>query len=362
MPLMGTSITDIDTPALWVDLDVMEQNIAHLRQHFHRAGIAWRPHVKGIKIPAIARMAVEAGAIGVTSAKVSEAEVMVQGGIRSVLVANQIVTTPKIRRLAALQRQSEVMAVVDDAEVVRHTGRIGTEAGVDIPLLVDVNTGMDRTGVTPGEEAVELAHLIAITPGVKFRGVMAYEGHAIEIEDPQAKTAEIQRSVRELTRTAAMCRDAGLAVDIVSGGGSGTYKVMPFQEGVTEIQAGGAIFSDEAYPTWDVETTPALFVRTTVTSRPAPNRIVFDAGWKALPAWARTPRPLGIDHVVSVVPSAEHGIVTLAKDNQAIRIGQAFDFIVGYNDSTVFLHDTLIGVRNGIIETQWPILGRGRLT
>ncbi len=358
----GISIAHIDTPALWVDLDVMERNIAHLKQHFRQARVAWRPHVKGIKVPAIAQMAIKAGAIGVTCAKVSEAEVMVQGGLRSVLVANQIVTTPKIHRLAALQHKSEVMAIVDDTEVVQHTGQIGIETGVSIPLLVDINTGMERTGVAPGQEAVDLALRVAATPGVTLRGVMAYEGHAIEIEDEKAKSREIHRAVGELTRTAAMCRDAGLTIDIVSGGGSGTYKVMPFQEGVTEIQAGGAIFADEAYPEWGVESEPALFVRSTVTSRPAARRIVFDAGWKALPTWAKTPRPLGIDHVTSVVASAEHGIVTLARDNQTIRIGQAFDFVVGYNDSTVFLHDTLIGVRNGIIETEWPILGRGKVT
>ncbi len=362
MSLIGTPIAIIDTPVLWVDLDVMDRNIAHLAQHFNQAGIAWRPHVKGIKVPAIAQMAIQAGAIGVTCAKVSEAEVMVNGGIRSVLVANQIVTTPKIQRLAALQRQSEVMAVVDDADVVHHTGRIGIETGVAIPLLVDINTGMNRTGVTPGPEAVTLAHLVDTTPGVTFQGVMAYEGHALEIPETEARIREIRRAVGELTRTAALCRDAGLTVAIVSGGGSGTYKVMPFQAGVTEIQAGGAIFTDETYPTWGVETEPALFVRTTVTSRPTSNRIVFDAGWKALPTWAQDPRPLGIDHVTSVAASAEHGIVTLAQDNPRPRIGEAYDFVVGYNDSTVCLHDTLLGIRQGCIEAVWPIQGRGKLT
>lgn len=362
MPLIGEALDALDTPVLWADLDALENNIAHLAQHFRTAGIDWRPHVKGIKIPAIAQMAVDAGAIGVTCAKISEAEVMVNGGLRSVLVANQLVTAAKIRRLAALQRRSEVLATVDAPEVVRHTGRIGREMGVAIPLLVDLNTGMNRTGVTPGAEAVALARLVAETPGVRLRGLMAYEGHAIEIQEPQAKADEIRRAVGELVRTAAMCRAAGLPVAIVSGGGSGTYKTMPFQKGVTEIQAGGAAFSDEAYPTWGVETKPALFVRATVTSRPTPHRVTFDAGWKALPTWAALPRPLGIDRIASVTASAEHGIVTLAEPNAGIRIGQAFDFVVGYNDSTVFLHDALIGIRQGRIEVQWTIQGRGKLT
>lgn len=354
--------SDLDTPALWVDLHILESNIRHLAAHFTAAGVAWRPHVKGIKTPEIAQMAVAAGALGVTCAKVSEAEVMVRGGIQSVLVANQIVTAPKIRRLAALQHGSEAIAVVDDREVVLHTGQIGREMETAIPLLVDINTGMDRTGTAPGAEAVALARIITETPGVTLRGVMAYEGHAIEIDEPQAKDREIRRAVGELVRTANMCRKAGLPVDIVSGGGSGTYKVMPFQKGVTEIQAGGAMFSDESYPAWGVETAPALFVRTTVTSRPSPYRVVFDAGWKALPTWAGLPRPLGIDHVVTVAASAEHGIVTLSHPNADIRIGQAFDFIVGYNDSTVFLHDTLTGIRDGRVEAQWAVQGRGKLT
>lgn len=355
------TLAEIDTPALWVDLDTMERNIAELVQHFQSAHVGWRPHIKGIKIPAIARKAINAGALGVTCAKVSEAEVMVDGGIDSVLLANQIVTDIKIRRLATLQDRAEVMAVVDCVDAVHRMARIGRELRTPLPVLVDLNTGMNRTGIEPGGKAVNLARLVQGTPGLRLRGLMAYEGHAIEIEETEAKNREIRRAVNELVRTATMCRERGLRIDIVSGGGSGTYKVMPFQDGVTECQAGGAIFSDMAYPTWDVDTHPALFVRSTVTSRPFPHQVVFDAGWKALPAWARSPSPLGIDHVEAFVPSAEHGTVTLSRADESIRIGQAFDFVVGYNDSTVFLHDVLYGVRDGVVEEQWRIEGRGKL-
>lgn len=356
-----TSVSDLDTPALWLDLDILERNIDHLKEHFGRAGVGWRPHIKGVKVSAIAQMAVRAGAIGVTSAKVSEAEVMVRGGIPSVLIANQIVTDRKIRRLAALQNEAEVMAAADDANVVSLTGRLASEAEVSIPLLVDVNTGMNRSGVRPGREVVSLAQLIDSTPGVEFRGVMAWEGHAVDIPNPDAKEAEIRRSVGELIRSADMCRQSGLPVKIVSGGGSGTYKIMPREKGVTEIQAGGAMFSDASYPLWGVETQPALFVRSTVTSRPAPDIVVFDAGFKALPAWAGAPYPLGLEHVASVAPSAEHGVVRLSCANTDVRVGQAFDFVVGYCDSTVFLHDVLYGVRIGRVQHAWPVEGRGKL-
>ena len=284
MTSAGLSLKDLDTPSLWVDLSLMEANISALVQHFRSAGVDWRPHTKGIKVPAIAHKAIAAGAIGVTCAKLSEAEVMAAAGIRDILVANQIVGRQKIERLVNLQRHADIIVAVDNAENVQEIGRAAHKKGVEVGVLVDVNNGMDRTGVDPGAPAVELSRLAHGTEGIRYLGLMAYEGHTIDIiGEPDKKRAAIEKAIGMLADTVDQCRAQGLPVDIVSGGGSGTYKITPFLRSVTEMQAGGAIFCDVAYRSWDVETDPSIFVQVTVTSRPTPTRIITDAGWKALP-------------------------------------------------------------------------------
>jgi D-serine deaminase-like pyridoxal phosphate-dependent protein len=362
MSEVGLEKTALDTPVLWVDLDLLESNITRLAAHFKAAGVGWRPHTKGMKVPAIAHKAIAAGAIGVTCAKLGEAEVMAAAGIRDILIANQIVGAKKIERLVNLQRHAEVKVAVDCEANILEIGQAAVAKGVEVGLLVDVNNGMNRTGVAPGQPALELSRLAHATAGVRYLGLMAYEGHAIEIDDSGLKRQKIEEAVGLLAMSAELCREAGLPVQILSGGGSGTYKVTPFLPGITEIQAGGAIFSDIAYQAWEVETTPCLFVRATVTSRAVPNRLVFDAGWKALPAWfAYKPKAIGLAGVASMAMSAEHGVVTLEAPNDAVHVGDAFDFIVGYGDMTVFLHDQLYGVRAGIVEVVWDIQGRGKL-
>ncbi|MEM7112805.1 MAG: alanine racemase [Chloroflexota bacterium] len=359
---IGLHKNELDSPILWVDLDKLENNITTLAAYFTQAGVQWRPHIKGIKIPALARRLVAAGAIGVTCAKLGEAEIMVQGGIDDILIANQIVSPRKIRRLVQLVSYANVKVTVDNAQNVAALGQAAAASGVEIGVLVDVDTGMHRTGVAPGEETVRLARLVHEADGLRLMGLMAWEGHILRLQETAVKTQAIHDSVNQLIDSVEQCRAAGLPVEIVSGGGSATYKTTPHIKGITEIQAGGAIFSDIAYQQkWGVETTQCLFVRALVTSRPAPNRIVFDTGFKALPSWAGPPRPIGIDGVEKFATSAEHGVMTLAQANTNIQIGDTFDFIVGYTDATLFLHDQLYGLRNGVVELIWDIVGRGKL-
>jgi len=359
---VGLTKNELDTPALWVDLDILESNIALLAQHFKAAGVNWRPHTKGIKTPAIAHKALAAGAIGVTCAKLSEAEVMAAAGIKDILIANEVVGAKKISRLVNLRRHADVKAAVDNPANVAELGQAARAKGVEIGVLVDVDTGMGRTGVSPGQEAVALSRLVYQTPGLRYEGLMAWEGHVLVNTDPEVKRQEVEKAVKLLAETAELCRQADLPVNIVSGGGSGTYTITASLPGVTEIQAGGAIFCDMTYQAWGVETKPSLFVRAMVISRPAPDRIIFDAGFKALPAWlARTPKPVGLPGFKSFKTSAEHGIVLLEEPDTTIKVGDAFDFIVGYGDSTVFLHDYLYGLRDDLVEVVWPIQGRGKL-
>lgn len=360
MSEVGFNKTEVDTPILWVDLDSLESNVENLSEHFARAGVDWRPHIKGVKVPAIAHMAIAEGAIGVTCAKLGEAEVMAAAGVGDVFIANQIVGPQKIGRLVNLRAQADVKVAVDAEDNVARLGEAAERKGVVVGTLVEVDTGMHRAGVTPGQATVRLSELVHKTPGLRYLGLMTWEGHAAGIADPESKRREVEKAISPLTKSVELCRQAGLEVKVVSAGGSGTYEVTPFLPGVTEIQAGGAIFCDVSYQKWGVKTEPCLYVRTQVTSRPASDRIILDAGFKVLPDWFASPRPLGLPPVKSIKMAAEHGIVTLEQPDSSVRVGDAFDFIVGYGDSTVFLHDQLYGIRDGVVEVVWDVAARGK--
>lgn len=360
---IGLRKDDLDTPALWVDLQALEDNVRWLGQTFKSARVGWRPHVKGIKVPAIAHLALAAGAHGVTCAKLGEAEVMAAAGIRDILIANQVVTYMKMERLAALQQQASVKVAVDQADNAAALGRAAVARGVVIGVVVEVDIGLARAGVAPGQAAVDLSLRVHDTPGLQFLGLMAWEGHARRVMGLDARRPVIEKALDLLLDTAGQCRASGLEVQIVSAGGTGTFYVTAHRAGITEIQAGGAVFGEVASQAWEVGTRPALYVRTTVTSRPTPERIIVDAGFKALPAWHNVPRPISLAGVANFYTSAEHGTLTLSVPPGAVlpRIGEALDFLVGYGDETVCLHDTLYGVRGERVETAWSILGRGKL-
>lgn len=358
---IGLKKTDLDTPVLWVDLDALEGNICHLAAYFRTAGSNWRPHVKGVKIPAIAHKAIAAGAIGVTCAKVSEAEVMAAAGISDILIANQIVGAQKAIRLANLRRHADVKVAVDSAGNVVELGDAARAKGVELGVVVEVDIGMHRAGVAPGRGALELSQRVHSTPGLRYEGLMGWEGHVRSEADVDRRRLLIDEALGLLIESAQLCRSAGLEVPIVSAGGTGTYYVTAFRSGVTEIQAGGAMFGDVAGQAWGVETKPALFVRTMVTSRPAPERIIFDAGFKSLPTWHAVPKPVGLSKVEAIRTSAEHGKVLLVEPDHSVQVGDAFDFLVGYGDETLCLHDRLYGIRHDAVEVVWEIQGRGKI-
>ena len=361
MSEVGQPKDHLDTPSLWIDLDGLDRNITHMADHFAKEKVDWRPHTKGIKVPAIAHKASDAGAIGVTCAKLGEAEVMVAGGIRDVLVANEIVGSRKIARLVNIQRHADVMVAVDDASNIAAIGKVATSKGVEVRVLVEVETGMERAGPQPGQATVDIARVAHETPGVSLQGVMAWEGQAVDIQDQVEKRQVIEKALGLLKDSADMCRAAGLPVDIISGGGSGTYLISPEYKILTEVQAGGAMLCDNRYIFFGVATQPSIFARATVTSRPTESRIILDGGFKSIPAWPGEPTPVGLAGVRDISTSAEHVTIELDKPNTKVKVGDGMDFVLGYTDATVCLHDRIYGVRNGIVETVWDILGRGKL-
>jgi D-serine deaminase-like pyridoxal phosphate-dependent protein len=359
--IVGLPASELDTPALLVDLDVLEANIAAMANDIAERNCAWRPHSKANKSPAIAHRELAAGAIGITCAKLGEAEVLVANGVFDVLISNQIVGPIKTRRLAAINRQPgvDVKVCVDSIENVREIARAATELGSRVRVLIEINSGMDRAGIEPGQ-TLEFARAIAQLDGVELAGLMTWEGHAMGVKDPEERASVITASVQQVLDAAAEIRAAGMPVDIVSCGGTGTYLTTAAMDGVTEVQAGGGIWGDVIYTELGANVKPALELVTQVISRPTPTRVIFDAGRKTVDPSSRPPIPIGHESD-KIVLSAEHGNMTLKSPSDSPRVGDRLSFRIGYSDQVVHLHDALYGVRNGIVEQVIPVLGRGRL-
>ncbi len=361
-PLVGKPLSALDTPALVVDLDVMERNIARIAAECRAHGVAWRPHTKAHKTPEIAKLQIAAGAIGVTCAKVGEAEVMAAAGIRDVLIANQVVGPIKIERLVALADYADPIVCVDNVDNVAALDAAFARAGKGLRIAIEVDIGMKRAGVLPGEPTVALAREIVKRAALRFVGVVAWESQATTIADPAEKEHTIRDAIAKLVATARLCTQTGCRADIVCCGGTGTFPHCIRQPGVTEVQVGGAIFSDMHYiRDYHVDFEPALTIVATVTSRPTPTRIVIDAGKKAMSGDAAMPAPRGLPPFDSIKLSAEHTKIELAQPSDAPRVGDRIELVVGYSDTTVHLHEEIVGVRDRRIESVWRVAARGKI-
>ena len=359
--MIGQPISMLDTPALMADLDVIEANIARIAAECRKHGINWRPHVKGNKTVEIVRKELAAGAIGITCAKIGEAEVMADAGVRSMLIANEIVGEGKVARLVALQDRAEVIVGVDSIANAAPIATAAERAGKVVPVVIEVDVGMKRAGVAPGLAAVELANAIGKMKGLRLVGVMAWESHAVTLGDPVEKERVVSEALKKLTSSAEACRKAGHRMDIISCGGSGTFPYCIAQPGITEVQMGGAIFSDMHYRThYHLDFAAGLRLLASVTSRPTLTRIVLDAGKKSMSSDAAVPAPQGIGAVKAVRLSAEHATIELEAPSDTPEVGDKVEFIVGYGDTTVHLHEEIVATRAGRIEAIWKVAARGR--
>lgn len=349
-------ISEIDTPALVIDLDALEWNIEKMGRFMHEADCNLRPHIKVHKTPAIAHKQIEAGAIGVTCAKVGEAEVMAFSGIRQILIANQIVGPLKIERLAGLSHHASVSVAIDDAANAREISREALKQGTTVGAVIEVDIGMGRGGVPPGAEVLALAREISGLKGLEFRGVMGYEGHLQQIEKMSERVRPVRRSLRRLTRTAELLKERGMAPEIVSAGGTNTYNITAAFEGITEIQAGSYVFMDVEHDMEGLDFRHALTVLSTVTSRGGEHRALMDAGLKC---FGDSTMPRATRKGLKVVSlSEEHGWLT--SEGPAPRVGERLEFYPYYSPTTVNLYDRFYCVRKGHVEVQWEILARGR--
>lgn len=362
-PLSVVDRFDLETPCLIVDLEVLDRNIATLANYFRERKVAWRPHAKSYKCATLARRVVEGGAIGLTCAKLAEAEVFAAAGVPDLLITGPVVGRTKVDRLAALRRVANPIAVVDSDEHVRQLSAGAVRWGVTLRVIIEVDLGMQRCGVAPGEPVVALGRQIAGAPGLELAGVMGWEGHLLTIADPQEKSRKITAALQGLEQSQAALVAAGLACPIVSAGGTGSFQVTAGTGVATEIQAGGAVFMDLFYRNkcQVVGLEHALTVLATVISRPTPQRAVIDAGRKAMNPELFLPQVVGRDDLKVNWLSAEHGVLDVLH-GPGPHIGDRIELIPGYGDWTTLLHDRYQICRGPRWEASWPLDARGAST
>lgn len=351
---------DIPTPALLVDLDAMEDNIEQMARYFASRKAKLRPHAKTHKSPFLAWKQLEAGAIGITCAKLSEAEVLIQGGIQDILLANQVTHPSKIRRLTGLARHSRIIVACDSLENARDLAEAAQAAGASLNVLIEVDVGLGRSGLRTTDDVIELARYIQGSPSLKFKGIMGYEGHCVFIKDFAARKAQGEKSNARLVAFRDALIQAGIPVDIVSAGGTGTYNIAGDFPGITEVQAGSYLFMDSRYLELDLGFKSALTVLATVVSRPEPHIAVLDAGKKAITEEFGLPQVVNLPGAELTRLSEEHGVLKLAPKAQGLRVNDQVQLIPSHGCTTINLHDRYYGIRKGDPEITWPVAARGR--
>jgi len=355
---VGQRIEEVDTPALILDLDAFEKNVDTLAKAVAgRARV--RAHAKTHKCPQIARRQMAAGAIGVCCQKVSEAEALVEGGVHDVLVSNEVVGATKIARLAALSQRARLGVCVDNLDNLRQIAATGARLDVYIELEV----GMGRCGIAPGEPALVLAREIARAPSLRFGGLQAYHGRAQHVRSLAERRASIERAADAVRATKRVLEKEGITTPLVTGAGSGTFMFELESGAWDEIQPGSYIFMDVDYARneW-AEPLPrfehALFVLATVMSRPSPGAAIVDAGLKASSVDSGMPTVWAKDGLRYTKASDEHGFI---EGPQPPALGDKLLLVPGHCDPTVNLYDWYVCVRRGTVEELWPITARGAL-
>ena len=354
-PKRGMNYLDLDTPALLLDLDAFESNIDTMAE-FMRAGSATlRPHAKTHKCPTIAHKQIEAGAIGICCQKLGEAEVMCAHGINDVLITNQIVGPQKIQRLVHLASTANVKPAVDNPSNVPALAEAATSKGLTLGVVIEVDVGMGRCGVAPGEKTVQLAKTIDRTPNVELRGLMGYEGHCVNIRDYDERLTKTRSANDLLLQSAIAVEDAGIPVGIVSGGGTGTYMITGRRQGITEVEAGSYVLMDTTYRAVTTDFDVSLTALATVISTPTENRVILDCGSKTLAGDHGTPAILGYADARSARLSEEHCIVVFDEPVRDLRVGAKVRVIVGHCCGTVNLNDQYYVIQGDEVVDVWPI-------
>jgi len=363
---IGCPFDQIDTPALILDLDAFDRNVAKMAAYAASVGVGLRAHAKTHKSSEVARRQMEAGAVGQCVQKVGEAEALVSGGIRDILVSNQVVADAKLDRLAAIASHARIGLCFDHPEQVLAASRAASRAGVTINGFVEIDVGMGRCGVAPGRAAADLANRIADAPGLRFEGLQAYHGRAQHLPTAPEREAAIRGAIQAVQQTREALGVAGLSASTVSGAGTGTFRIEAESGVYTELQAGSYAFMDLDYAAISgsdgrpyAEFEHSLFVLSAVISFAGAGWCVVDAGLKSYSGEKGPPRVHGREGYKFLGMSDEHGKIALSDDAQPPRLGDKVALIPGHCDPTINLHDWYVGVRSGVVHELWRIDARG---
>jgi 3-hydroxy-D-aspartate aldolase len=353
---IGQKLEEVDTPALILDLDGFERNQKTLFD-LVKGRVRVRPHAKTHKSPDVAQRQIALGAVGMCCQKVSEAEAMVDGGVHDVLISNEVVGAPKLARLAELSRRAKLGICVDHADNVRAIAATGAK----LDVYIEIDVGMRRCGVAPGAPAVALAREI-LKNGMKFAGLQAYHGRAQHIRSMEERHAVIETAAQHVQHTKRLLAEAGIACPVVTGAGSGTFMLEVEAGAWDEIQCGSYAFMDVDYAKneWAAPLPRfehALFVLSTVMSRPSAEVAIVDAGLKASSVDSGMPgvwqKDLRYTHA-----SDEHGWV---EGKSVPALGEKLLLVPGHCDPTINMYDWYVCIRGGVVVDLWPITARGAL-
>ena len=361
----GMAEADIQTPALIVDLDAFEHNLATMQAHANAMGLRLRPHAKTHKSADVALAQIAAGAVGICCQKVSEAEALVRAGVPDILISNEVRDPVKIHRLARLATRARIAVCVDDPAAIADLAAAAERHGARIDCLVEIDVGGGRCGLEPGTAAVDLACVVATAPGLHFAGLQAYNGAAQHIRDHNSRQQAIAAVIAKTEATVVLLRAAGLTCETIAGAGTGSFPFEGESGLFNELQCGSYCFMDAAY---DRVRGPgndriggfknALFVLTAVMSKTRPGHAVCDAGLKVLTTESGLPRLDGPPRVSYVDASDEHGLLDDPADR--LSVGDRLRLVPGHCDPTCNLHDWYVGVRGGVVECLWAVTARGK--
>ncbi|WP_170592968.1 3-hydroxy-D-aspartate aldolase BhcC [Ruegeria arenilitoris] len=366
---IGMDESEIQTPCLILDLDALERNIRKMGDYAKAHGMRHRVHGKMHKSVDVARLQEKlGGAVGVCCQKVSEAEVFARGGIKDILVSNQVRDPAKIDRLARLPKLgARTLVCVDDIENVPELSSAAQTHGTRLEILVEIDCGAGRCGVTSTADVIAIAHAVEAAPNLKFTGLQAYQGAMQHLDSYDARKEKLDAAI-------AMVRDAvdglkadGIECELVSGGGTGSYYFESNSGVYNELQCGSYAFMDADYGRildqngqridrgeWE----NALFILTSVMSHAKPDKAICDAGLKAQSIDSGLPVIFGRDDVEYLKCSDEHGVI--GDPNGVLRVNDKLRLVPGHCDPTCNVHDWYVGVRNGRVETLWPVSARGK--
>ena len=365
----GMDAGDIQTPCLVLDLDALERNIKKMGDYARDHGMRHRVHGKMHKSVDVAKLQEELGdAVGVCCQKVSEAEVFVRGGIKDVLVSNQVRDPAKIDRLARLPKLgSRIIVCVDDIDNVAELSAAAKTHGTELEIFIEIDCGAGRCGVTTTEDVVKIAKAVQAADNLKFTGIQAYQGAMQHLDSYEDRKEKLDIAIAMVKDAVAGLKAEGIECELVSGGGTGSYYFESNSGVYNELQCGSYAFMDADYGRildrdgkridqgeWE----NAFFILTQVMSHAKPDKAICDAGLKAQSVDSGLPVIYGRDDVEYIKCSDEHGVI--ADPDGVLKVGDKLKLVPGHCDPTANVHDWYVGVRGGKVETLWPVSARGK--